>query len=50
MRAALQAPYEEASEEVLQKVAVWVEAMRRHEKREASLLQDAFNRDVGTGD
>lgn len=50
VRAALRPPYEEASEEVLESVAVWVKAMRAHEKREAALLQDAFNRDVGAGD
>ena len=50
LRGAIQAPYKEASEEVLDEVAAFVTAMREHEKREASLLQDAFSRDVGVGD
>jgi len=50
IRASIEAPYKEASEALLEKVADFVRTMRDHEKREASLLQDAFGRDVGTGD
>lgn len=50
VRGAIQAPYKEASAEVLERVAAWVKRMRDHEKREGSLIQDAFNRDVGAGD
>lgn len=50
IRGAIHAPYGEATEAVLAETAAFVRAMRHHERREASLLQDAFTRDFGTGD
>ena len=50
LRASIEAPYEDASDEVLTKIAEFVKAMRDHEKREGSLLQDAIQRDIGAGD
>lgn len=50
LRKGIEAPYKEASPATLEAVASFAEAMRNHEKRENALLQDAFERDFGTGD
>lgn len=50
VRKRIEAPYKEASEEVVADVAAFVKAMRDHERRENALIQDALERDFGAGD
>jgi hypothetical protein len=33
-----------------QEVRAWIERVRQHEARENDLVQEAFNRDIGTED
>jgi MoxR-like ATPase len=49
LRAKIEPPYGPASDELVASIAELVQALRTHERREGSLLQEVYERDLGIG-